>query len=61
MKLLIGIAIGIALCSVFPDQMQDLGNWTRNTIHEVAHSVASTTEPTVTERVIEPLTDWRNK
>ena len=57
MKLLAGVAIGVALCAVFPELPYSVKDW----INQAAQSVANATDPTFTERAEEALTDWRNQ
>ena len=57
MRFLIGLALGIVLCGVFPDVPRATQSW----INELAHTAAEATEPSLPETVGEALTDWRNK
>jgi len=61
MKILIGICIGIVLAGTFPEQTAQVGAWATQSIHDLATTVADTTEPSIQERVIEPLSNWRTQ
>ena len=57
MRLLIGTALGIALCAVFPELPTTVQSW----INTAASEVAVATDPSTLERAESALTDWRNQ
>ena len=56
MKLLVGIAIGIGMCSIWPELPQQVALQ----LHTVAQSLADHTRPDLVDQGLEAWTDWRN-
>ena len=57
MRFVLGVVLGVALCSVFPQLPQA----TQRVINDLAHTAAEATEATAWESAEEALTDWRSQ
>ena len=57
MRLLLGVVLGIFLCGLFPDIPRDTQSW----INQIADAVADRTDPTLTQRAEDALTNWRTE
>lgn len=57
MRFLLGVALGVAVCAVFPQLPQA----TQRVINDLAHTAAEATDPSVWESTEQALTDWRSQ
>ena len=56
MRILIGVALGIGLCAVFPELPRTAQSW----INTAADTVADQTAPSLPESTARALDEWRN-
>ena len=57
MRILIGVALGIGLCAVFPELPRTAQSW----INTAADTVADQTAPSLPESTARALDEWRSQ